>query len=183
MLIIPKKVIRTLDDATDEDQPCSATCTLVAVKLAKQLGLAKGYRLVMNCNEHGGQTVPHLHVHLLGGRDMHLAAGLTMTDTELRPCWPTASRAVRGRIARCVPPGRARPGRRHARRGHEDRVAARSRRSRPELGVLDLGENRPQELWKKAAAVPAARWHLIGHLQRNKLDRTVPLVTLDALRR
>jgi hypothetical protein len=47
-----------------------------------------------------------------------------------------------------------------------------------ELGTLDLGESRPQELWKKAAAVPAARWHLIGHLQRNKLDRTVPLVSL-----
>ncbi len=47
-----------------------------------------------------------------------------------------------------------------------------------ELGGLDLGENRPQELWKKAAAVPAARWHLIGHLQRNKIDRTVPLATL-----
>lgn len=47
-----------------------------------------------------------------------------------------------------------------------------------ELGLTDLGENRPQELWKKAAAVPAARWHLIGHLQRNKLDRTVPLVVL-----
>jgi pyridoxal phosphate enzyme (YggS family) len=47
-----------------------------------------------------------------------------------------------------------------------------------ELGVRDLGESRPQELWKKAAAVPAARWHLIGHLQRNKIDRTVPLVAL-----
>ena len=47
-----------------------------------------------------------------------------------------------------------------------------------ELGMLDLGESRPQELWKKAEAVPAARWHLIGHLQRNKIDRTVPLTTL-----
>ncbi len=47
-----------------------------------------------------------------------------------------------------------------------------------ELGVPNLGETRPQELWKKAAAVPSARWHLIGHLQRNKIDRTVPLVTL-----
>jgi len=47
-----------------------------------------------------------------------------------------------------------------------------------ELGVADLGESKPQELWKKAAALPAARWHLIGHLQRNKLDRTVPLVRL-----
>jgi pyridoxal phosphate enzyme (YggS family) len=47
-----------------------------------------------------------------------------------------------------------------------------------ELGVLDLGENRPQELWTKAEAVPTARWHLIGHLQRNKIDRTAPLTTL-----
>jgi PLP dependent protein len=45
-----------------------------------------------------------------------------------------------------------------------------------ELGFLDLGENRPQELWRKAAALPGARWHLIGHLQRNKIDRTLPLV-------
>jgi pyridoxal phosphate enzyme (YggS family) len=47
-----------------------------------------------------------------------------------------------------------------------------------ELGVRDLGESRPQELWKKAESVPNATWHLIGHLQRNKLDRTVPLVSL-----
>ena len=55
-----------------------------------------------------------------------------------------------------------------------------------ELGLLDLGESKPQELWKKAAAVPEARWHLIGHLQRNKIDRTVPLAALvhsvDSLR-
>lgn len=44
--------------------------------------------------------------------------------------------------------------------------------------VSDLAESRPQELWKKAAAVPAARWHLIGHLQRNKIERTAPLATL-----
>jgi PLP dependent protein len=48
----------------------------------------------------------------------------------------------------------------------------------PELGVLDLGESRPQELWKKAAAIPAARWHLIGHLQRNKIDKSIPLTSL-----
>ncbi|MBA4190030.1 MAG: YggS family pyridoxal phosphate-dependent enzyme [Planctomycetaceae bacterium] len=47
-----------------------------------------------------------------------------------------------------------------------------------ELGMHNLAESRPQELWKKAAAVPTARWHLIGHLQRNKIDRTIPLVTL-----
>jgi PLP dependent protein len=48
----------------------------------------------------------------------------------------------------------------------------------PALGILYLGENRPQELWRKAAALPATvRWHLIGHLQRNKIERTLPLVT------
>jgi pyridoxal phosphate enzyme (YggS family) len=57
----------------------------------------------------------------------------------------------------------------------------------PELGLVDLGENRPQELWRKAAALPASvRWHLIGHLQRNKVERTLPLVhrihSADSLR-
>lgn len=46
----------------------------------------------------------------------------------------------------------------------------------PELDVHDLGESRPQELWRKAAAVPAVHWHLIGHLQRNKMERTLPLI-------
>lgn len=57
----------------------------------------------------------------------------------------------------------------------------------PELGLLDLGENRPQELWQKAPQLPTqVRWHLIGHLQRNKVERTLPLVHLihsvDSLR-
>lgn len=56
-----------------------------------------------------------------------------------------------------------------------------------ELGALDLAENRPQELWSKAATLPkTVRWHLIGHLQRNKLDRTLPLVhrihSIDSVR-
>jgi pyridoxal phosphate enzyme (YggS family) len=56
-----------------------------------------------------------------------------------------------------------------------------------DLGVPDLGESRPQELWKKAAAIQRpVRWHLVGHLQRNKIDRTISLVTLihsvDSLR-
>jgi pyridoxal phosphate enzyme (YggS family) len=47
------------------------------------------------------------------------------------------------------------------------------------LGVPDLAENRPQELWHKAAILPASvHWHLIGHLQRNKVERTLPLVRL-----
>jgi len=56
----------------------------------------------------------------------------------------------------------------------------------PELGVNDLGESRPQELRRKAAVLPSARWHLIGHLQRNKVRETVPLVarvhSVDSLR-
>ena len=70
VLIIPRKVIRTLDDAAPEDLMLLGHLQLVAAKLAKQLGLAKGYRVVVNCNKDGGQTVPHLHVHLLGGRHM-----------------------------------------------------------------------------------------------------------------
>jgi pyridoxal phosphate enzyme (YggS family) len=49
----------------------------------------------------------------------------------------------------------------------------------PDLGILDLGESRPQELWKKAAALPGTiRWHLIGHLQTNKVATTLPLVSM-----
>jgi PLP dependent protein len=48
----------------------------------------------------------------------------------------------------------------------------------PDLGIVDLGENRPQEFWRRAPAIPIARWHFIGHLQRNKVERTLPLVHL-----
>ena len=49
----------------------------------------------------------------------------------------------------------------------------------PELGVHDLGESRPQELWRKAEMLPKdIRWHMIGHLQRNKIERTMPLLHL-----
>ncbi len=47
----------------------------------------------------------------------------------------------------------------------------------PALGIVDLGESRPQELWRKAEALPKNLcWHLVGHLQRNKVERTLPLV-------
>ncbi|HEY7327679.1 MAG TPA: YggS family pyridoxal phosphate-dependent enzyme [Gemmataceae bacterium] len=56
----------------------------------------------------------------------------------------------------------------------------------PNLGVHDLGESRPQELWHKATLVKNVRWHLIGHLQRNKIERTLPLIarihSVDSLR-
>lgn len=70
VLIIPRKVIRTHDDIQPEDAALLGHLHLVANKLVGQLGLADGYRLVINCNEHGGQAVPHLHMHLLGGRKL-----------------------------------------------------------------------------------------------------------------
>ena len=68
ILIIPKRVIATHDTITEADAPLIGHLHVVAAKLAAQLGLTDGYRLVMNCKDHGGQTVPHLHLHLMGGR-------------------------------------------------------------------------------------------------------------------
>lgn len=69
ILIIPKKHILSLDALTDEDLNLMGHIQLTASKLAKQLGIAEnGYRLVNNCGEWGGQTVFHIHYHLLGGR-------------------------------------------------------------------------------------------------------------------
>jgi len=70
VLIIPRKVIPTHTHLTDADKELIGHLHLVAAKLAKDLGLDKGYRLVVNCDDQGGQTVPHLHFHLLGGRAM-----------------------------------------------------------------------------------------------------------------
>jgi histidine triad (HIT) family protein len=69
VLIIPKKVIRTHADVAPEDAAVMGHIHIVAVKLAKDLGL-NAYRLVINCEELAGQTVPHLHLHILGGRAM-----------------------------------------------------------------------------------------------------------------
>ena len=70
VLLIPKKAIRTHADLTPEDAAVMGHLHLVAAKLATELGLTAGYRLVLNCDEAGGQTVPHLHLHLLGGRPL-----------------------------------------------------------------------------------------------------------------
>ncbi len=75
VLIIPKKVIPTHADLTEADKELLGHLHLVAAKLAVQLGLTDGYRLVLNCKESAGQTVPHLHLHLLGGRAMHWPPG------------------------------------------------------------------------------------------------------------
>lgn len=71
ILIIPKKEIATLNDLTPEDASLVGRIFLVAKELAIKLGVEKdGYRLVFNCNEDGGQTVYHIHLHLLAGRVM-----------------------------------------------------------------------------------------------------------------
>jgi histidine triad (HIT) family protein len=75
VLIIPRKVIATHADLTEQDRDLLGHLHLVAVKLAKQLGLDDGYRIVVNCLDRGGQTVPHLHMHLMGGRDFHWPPG------------------------------------------------------------------------------------------------------------
>lgn len=68
-VIISKKHIETLNDLQDDDEKLVGHMVYVATKLAKELNIADdGYRVVMNCNAHGGQSVFHIHLHLLGGR-------------------------------------------------------------------------------------------------------------------
>ncbi|MBD3815585.1 MAG: histidine triad nucleotide-binding protein [Halothiobacillus sp.] len=71
ILIIPKKPIPTLNDIQAEDAPLLGELFVVAAQLAAEEGIAEaGYRTVFNCRDHGGQEVYHLHLHLLGGRQM-----------------------------------------------------------------------------------------------------------------
>ncbi len=70
-LIIPRQHISTVNDLTPENNELVGHMMGVAKKLAAELGIdEKGYRLVMNCNDNGGQMVYHIHLHLLGGRRM-----------------------------------------------------------------------------------------------------------------
>ncbi len=71
VLVIPKKPIARVGAATAADQAILGHLLLTAGNLAKQLGVSEsGYRLVINSGAHGGETVPHLHVHLLGQRPL-----------------------------------------------------------------------------------------------------------------
>ena len=71
ILIVPNKVIETVNDIADEDEALIGHMFIVARDLARREGIAEsGYRLLVNCGEHGGQEVYHLHVHLMGGRPM-----------------------------------------------------------------------------------------------------------------
>ena len=71
VLIIPKKPIPRIAEAQPEDQPLLGHLLLKAAEVAAQLGLSEsGYRLVINNGPDGGESVPHLHCHILGGRPM-----------------------------------------------------------------------------------------------------------------
>lgn len=70
VLVIPRKEIPSVADAVLEDQALLGHLLLTAGKIAQQLELGNGYRLVINTGTDGGQTVPHLHVHILGGRPL-----------------------------------------------------------------------------------------------------------------
>ncbi|MHC4780393.1 MAG: histidine triad nucleotide-binding protein [Planctomycetota bacterium] len=71
VLIIPKKHIATADDLTPDDATLAGGMVLLGKRIARDLGVAgTGYRLVMNCGEHGGQEVFHLHLHVIGGRKL-----------------------------------------------------------------------------------------------------------------
>jgi histidine triad (HIT) family protein len=70
VLVIPKKPIPSLADLEVADEALVGHLVMVATQLAKKLGLGNGYRLVVNCGRDGGQSVDHLHVHLLGGRPL-----------------------------------------------------------------------------------------------------------------
>ena len=75
VLVIPKKEMLNLAAATAEDQALLGHLLLVARQVAEQLGLSNGYRVVLNCGRDGGQSVDHLHLHLLGGRTLHWPPG------------------------------------------------------------------------------------------------------------
>ena len=70
LLVIPKQPIPSLADVTAADEPLLGHLVAVASSLARKLGLDNGYRLVVNSGHDGGQTVHHLHLHLLGGRPL-----------------------------------------------------------------------------------------------------------------
>ena len=70
LLVVPRRPIPSLDDLTEEDEPLYGHLLVVAKKVAGQEGLENGYRIVINCGPDAHQTVYHLHLHVIGGREM-----------------------------------------------------------------------------------------------------------------
>lgn len=75
LLVIPKRHLASHAQATDEDELLLGHMLSAAATIARKRDLGKGYRLVVNCGDEGGQSVAHLHLHLLGGRQMHWPPG------------------------------------------------------------------------------------------------------------
>jgi histidine triad (HIT) family protein len=75
IVVIPKKEIPSIDDLSEQDGEIVGHLLIVVRNLARNLGLRSGYRVVVNCGADGGQTVNHLHFHLLGGRTMQWPPG------------------------------------------------------------------------------------------------------------
>jgi histidine triad (HIT) family protein len=75
VLIVPKKHIRGLKEASEEDADIVGRCHLTAAHIARQRGIEDGYRTVLNVGAKSGQSVFHLHVHLIGGRDLRWPPG------------------------------------------------------------------------------------------------------------
>jgi histidine triad (HIT) family protein len=75
LLICPRKHLASLEDAADGDEAMLGRLQLVAAKLARERNLAGGYRTVINTGSDAGQSVAHLHLHLLGGRSMRWPPG------------------------------------------------------------------------------------------------------------
>jgi histidine triad (HIT) family protein len=75
VLLIPKQEVPSIDHLAVDDQMLVGHLLLVIRKLAEQLGLSSGYRVVINCGADAGQTVDHLHLHLIGGRPMKWPPG------------------------------------------------------------------------------------------------------------
>lgn len=75
ILVIPKKHLASLADAQSADEALLGHILTTAAAIARDHGLGKGYRVVISTGPEGGQTVDHLHLHLLGGRQMHWPPG------------------------------------------------------------------------------------------------------------
>jgi histidine triad (HIT) family protein len=76
ILFIPRKHITSVDHVEDVDAPVIGKLVLAARDVARELGLSgRGYRIIANTGEEGGQTIPHLHFHLLGGRTLRSGLG------------------------------------------------------------------------------------------------------------
>ena len=97
--MIPKEHIASVAELSDDNRDIAARCLVAAGKIAAREGLAGGYRIVSNCGDDAGQTVKHLHFHILGGMRLNEQMGckIHMSFTGAPPGAPVmASRCLKG---------------------------------------------------------------------------------------